>query len=227
MAEYPRPMLECAMQTVTVPSGGFASTQRVDRWWIAPTTTAAGLFLLFGYLTFRAFNPSLTPPSCAVGGVPQRYRGETRLFLIQNLHRYTLYGALFLIACRWWEGLSAFFRNGQFGIGVGTVVMLGRERDIAVGVPVWMPLVASPHRGAARLANSPYMDSSRLSSGRFVTRCPSSGCGRISGAWRASASWPTWIVAHRGPIVVPASSARAAIGPAVSVGPKGHGHVTR
>ena len=124
MAEYPRPMLECAMQTVTVPSGGFASTQRVDRWWIAPTTTAAGLFLLFGYLTFRAFNPSLTPPSCAVGGVPQRYRGETRLFLIQNLHRYTLYGALFLIACRWWEGLSAFFRNGQFGIGVGTVVML-------------------------------------------------------------------------------------------------------
>ena len=29
--------------------------------------------------------------------------------------------------------------------------------------------------------------------------------------WRAFASWPTWIVAHRGPIVVPASSARAAI----------------
>ena len=31
-------------------------------------------------------------------------------------------------------------------------------------------------------------------------------------AWKASASWPTWTVAHRGPIVVPASSARAAIG---------------
>jgi hypothetical protein len=29
---------------------------------------------------------------------------------------------------------------------------------------------------------------------------------------RLSSSWPTWIVAHRGPIVVPASSARAAIG---------------
>ena len=30
--------------------------------------------------------------------------------------------------------------------------------------------------------------------------------------WRASASWPTWIVADRGPIVVLASSARTAIG---------------
>jgi len=30
--------------------------------------------------------------------------------------------------------------------------------------------------------------------------------------WRHSSSWPTWIVAHRWPIVVPASSARAAIG---------------
>ncbi len=48
----------------------------------------------------------------------------TSLFLIQNLHRYTLYGALFLIACLWWEGFAALFRDGQFGIGVGTVVML-------------------------------------------------------------------------------------------------------
>ena len=30
--------------------------------------------------------------------------------------------------------------------------------------------------------------------------------------WRVRSSWPRWIVAHRGPIVVPASSARAAIG---------------
>ena len=190
------------MQTVELAprSGGFAGTERVDRWWIAPAATASGLLLLFGYLTFRAFNPVhvwfdpyisptvapplftspsnypgsvpvelawlgafpawwpafipqspafllpwmalafrvtcyyyrgayykaffLTPPSCAVGGVPQQYRGETRLFLIQNLHRYTLYGALFLIVCLWWEGLAAFFRDGQFGIGVGTVIML-------------------------------------------------------------------------------------------------------
>ena len=44
--------------------------------------------------------------------------------MVQNLHRYTLYGALFLIVCLWWEGFAAFFRGGRFGIGVGTVVML-------------------------------------------------------------------------------------------------------
>src|SRR5215218_1151946 len=30
--------------------------------------------------------------------------------------------------------------------------------------------------------------------------------------WRRLSSWPSWIIAHRGPIVVPASRARAAIG---------------
>jgi hypothetical protein len=59
-----------------------------------------------------------------VRGLPWRYRGETALLLFQNLHRYTLYGALFLLVFLWWEGVAAFFRDGQFGIGVGTVVML-------------------------------------------------------------------------------------------------------
>ena len=180
--------------------GGVASPERVDHWWIGPATTALGLVLFFGYLTFRAFNAThvwyepyisptvapplftpasgyagavpvehawfgafpawwpalvpqspafffpalaiafrltcyyyrgayykvfaLTPPSCAVRGLPWRYRGETALLLFQNLHRYTLYGALFLLVCLWWEGVAAFFRDGQFGIGVGTVVML-------------------------------------------------------------------------------------------------------
>lgn len=33
---------------------------------------------------YKAF--ALTPPSCAVRGVPHRYRGETALLLFQNLH---------------------------------------------------------------------------------------------------------------------------------------------
>ena len=181
--------------------GAFAGTRRADRWWIAPALNAVGLVLLFGYLTFRAFNAThvwydpyssptvappvftpaagypgavpvehawlgafpawwpaflpqspaffipwiaiafrftcyyyrgayyksfaLTPPSCAVGGAARRYRGERGLLLFQNLHRYTLYGALFLLVCLWWEGFAAFFRDGQFGMGVGTAVMLG------------------------------------------------------------------------------------------------------
>jgi hypothetical protein len=66
----------------------------------------------------------LTPPSCAVGGAPGRYRGELRLLLVQNLHRYTFYGALFLLVCLWWEAGVAFFLDGRLGIGVGTVVMV-------------------------------------------------------------------------------------------------------
>ena len=66
--------------------GGFASTQRVDRWWMAPAATAIGLVLFFGYLTFRAFNatyvwydpyisptvapPLFTPASGYPGAVP-------------------------------------------------------------------------------------------------------------------------------------------------------------
>ena len=179
---------------------GFASTERVDSWWVQPAVTAVGLVLFFGYLTFRAFNatyvwadpyisptvappvftpafgypgavpvahawfgafpawwPSflpqspafflpglaiafrftcyyyrgayykafaMTPPSCAVRGLPKRYSGERVLLLFQNLHRYTLYGALLLLVCLWYEGLRAFFFDGQFGIGVGTVVMV-------------------------------------------------------------------------------------------------------
>jgi len=71
---------------------------------------------------YKAF--AMTPPSCAVGGLPFLYRGEKALLLFQNLHRYTLYGAFVLLVFLWWEGLNAFFRDGRFGIGVGTVVMV-------------------------------------------------------------------------------------------------------
>jgi hypothetical protein len=190
------------MQTIQVArsGGGFARTARVDHWWLAPASTAIGLVVFFGYLTFRAFDathvwfdpyisptvappfftpasgypgavpldhawfgafpgwwpavlpqspaffaPALAiafrltcyyyrgayykamgmrPPNCAVGGRTFAYRGERALLLFQNLHRYTLYGALFLIVCLWWEGLAAFVKDGRFGIGVGTVVMI-------------------------------------------------------------------------------------------------------
>ena len=210
------------MQTVGITDhrASFASTQRVDRWWVAPLTTAIGLALFFGYLTFRAFNatyvwydpyisptvapplftpvsgyagavpvehawlgafPSwwpaflpqspaffipglaiafrftcyyyrgayykafaLTPPNCSVRGVAGQYRGETWLLVFQNLHRYTLYGALFLLVCLWWEGFAAFFRDGQFGVGVGTIVMLvnaGLLTGYTFGCHSWRHLI--------------------------------------------------------------------------------------
>jgi len=41
------------------PSGAVRAgvTGRTDAWWLQPVATAAGLALLFGYLTFRAFHP--------------------------------------------------------------------------------------------------------------------------------------------------------------------------
>ncbi len=178
----------------------FAATTRTDKWWIGPLATAAGLGLLFGWMTVRAmwgeylwadpyispvgspplFTPAYgydgaipvshallgafpawwprflpqtpafffpvlaimfrftcyyyrkayyrafvaSPPACAVRGAPLRYRGETVLLLFQNLHRYALYGALFLLVFLWYDGFAAFFRNGKFGVGVGTIMLL-------------------------------------------------------------------------------------------------------
>jgi hypothetical protein len=80
-----------------------------------------------------------------VRGAVRSYRGETALLLFQNLHRYTLYGALFLIVCLWWEAFAAFFRDGRFGIGVGTAVMLMNAALLSAytfGCHSWRHLIA-------------------------------------------------------------------------------------
>ena len=64
------------------------------------------------------------PPACAVGGVPGSYMGERAVLLFQNLHRYTFYASLLLLVFLWEEGFLAFFKDGRFGVGVGTIVMV-------------------------------------------------------------------------------------------------------
>ncbi|HEX3186961.1 MAG TPA: hypothetical protein VHQ94_19340 [Pyrinomonadaceae bacterium] len=73
---------------------------------------------------YRAF--FLDPPACAVGeGRSRRYRGETAFPLVlQNLHRYFLYLALLFLIILWYDAFHAFWFNGRFGIGVGSVVLL-------------------------------------------------------------------------------------------------------
>ena len=91
---------------------------------------APGGFRLTCYYYRKAYYRAyfLDPPACAVGEARgHNYRGETRLLLFQNLHRYFLYLALvFLVilaidvvhACRWPEG------NGTtLGISLGTLVL--------------------------------------------------------------------------------------------------------
>jgi hypothetical protein len=67
----------------------------------------------------------LDPPACAVGeSRPHKYGGETAFPLIlQNLHRYFLYFALIFLIILWYDAIRAFWFNGRFGIGVGSLVL--------------------------------------------------------------------------------------------------------
>ena len=72
---------------------------------------------------YRSF--FLSPPACAVEGIKQKnYKGETGLLIIQNLHRYTLYLAILYIFILYYDGFHALFRDGEFGIGIGTVILI-------------------------------------------------------------------------------------------------------
>jgi len=70
------------------------------------------------------------PPSCAVGEPRLGYWGENSLPLIlQNIHRYFLYLALFFIGVLSWDVWKAMWFTDSvtgattFGIGVGTLVL--------------------------------------------------------------------------------------------------------
>ena len=72
---------------------------------------------------YRAY--LLSPPACAVMGISQKkYKGETTLLMIQNIHRYTLYIAIGFVLVLSYDAILAFFRNGKLGIGVGTIILL-------------------------------------------------------------------------------------------------------
>ena len=65
-----------------------------------------------------------TPPGCAVGPVKAgSYRGESAWLLFQNLHRYALYFAIIFVGILYYDAFLALSKNGQFGIGVGTIVL--------------------------------------------------------------------------------------------------------
>jgi len=106
-------------------------------WWppILPASPALlilafpGAFRFTCYYYRKAYYRSfaLSPPGCAVGPVAagkKRYRGETFLLLFQNLHRYALYAALLFLPILLYDALSAFSREGELGVGVGTLVLL-------------------------------------------------------------------------------------------------------
>lgn len=102
----------------------------VDWWKFSPAFLILWIpagFRLTCYYYRKAYYRSyfMDPPACAVSeGCLRKYSGETAFPLImQNLHRYFLFGASFLLVSLWYDVFKAFFFNGQFGIGVGTLVL--------------------------------------------------------------------------------------------------------
>ena len=73
---------------------------------------------------YRAF--FMAPPACAVASPRQgRYRGESRLpFVLMNAHRYFLFLATVVLGFLWYDAARAFFFDGGFGVGVGSLVLL-------------------------------------------------------------------------------------------------------
>jgi hypothetical protein len=72
---------------------------------------------------YRAY--FMDPPACAVGERKRNYCGETKFpFILQNLHRYFLYAAIIVLGFLWYDAIIAFFLEGHFRIGVGSIIML-------------------------------------------------------------------------------------------------------
>ena len=101
------------------------------RWWpLSPAVLVLGGPL--GFRTtcyyyrkayYRAF--FLDPPACAVGEARGNYRGETKFpFILQNIHRYFFYLSFVFLISLWHDAARGFFWNGQFGIAVGSLVLL-------------------------------------------------------------------------------------------------------
>ena len=72
---------------------------------------------------YRAY--FMTPPACSVNPAPQpgRYEGERMLLVFQNLHRYALYTAIVVLCFLAHDAFMSFFRGGQFGVGVGSLIL--------------------------------------------------------------------------------------------------------
>ena len=72
---------------------------------------------------YRAF--FLDPPACAAVERKRNYSGETRFpFILQNIHRYTMYLAIIFLVFLWHDAFRAFFFADGVGVGIGTLVLL-------------------------------------------------------------------------------------------------------
>lgn len=80
---------------------------------------------------YRSF--FLDPVACAVGEGRKGYLGEAKFpFILQNLHRYTLYAALAFLVILWWDVIKAFTIAGSFGVGGGSLAILASTLSLTI-----------------------------------------------------------------------------------------------
>jgi hypothetical protein len=110
--------------------------------WI-PGFITAPMFVLWIPLGFRAtcyyyrkaYYRSFfwDPPACRVEAQehdrpwsdnPAGYKGERALFMLNNVHRYFLYGSLVVVVFLWYDTIFTFFPGGSFGVKVGSLLWL-------------------------------------------------------------------------------------------------------
>lgn len=108
-------------------------------WWFSPALLILWIpvgFRATCYYYRRAYYRSylFSPPACAVGDAMPKYGGESNFpFVLQNLHRFFMYGALVFVPLLWIGALKGFYNtheviDGQaadtgFGIGLGTIIL--------------------------------------------------------------------------------------------------------
>jgi len=104
--------------------------------WIPPSPSllilaVPGIFRFTCYYYRKAYYRAFsgTPPACAVGALPRKrkkgYKGETGLMVVQNIHRYTMYFASIYVIVFFYDAYLSFFRGGEFGVGLGSILLLG------------------------------------------------------------------------------------------------------
>ncbi len=112
-------------------------------WWTKDVGLSPALLILWAPLSFRttcyyyrkAYYRAyfLDPAACAVGEARRSYRGETAFpFILQNLHRYTVFLALLFLVFLWTDVVHAFWFDGSFGVGIGTLVLLANTSFLTI-----------------------------------------------------------------------------------------------
>ncbi|MDH3247268.1 MAG: hypothetical protein OEM26_21775 [Saprospiraceae bacterium] len=110
--------------------------------WLPPSPSllilaVPGIFRFTCYYYRKAYYRAFTgtPPACAVGALQRKrkdgYRGETGLMVVQNIHRITMYFAVTYIIVFFYDAYLSFFRGGEFGVGLGSILILGNPIFLA------------------------------------------------------------------------------------------------